>query len=648
MKRTLIALALVVSGAWLAASAVRTAGSAKALPELKGWKCEECHGTAADGIPAVTMAGLEKSVHSGLECTDCHRDVSELPHSDRLQKVNCGNCHTDESAEYTHHGRGIKGETEDLPSCADCHGSHDVLPASDPKSKVNPQNLPETCGHCHSNLDLAQKHDILLTKAVATYESSVHGAHAPGANPAATCIDCHSATGTGHQILGVGYAESSINHFKIPETCGKCHGTIRDQYLEGIHGQLLLRGDTHTPVCTDCHGEHGILRVDDPRSNVSPTLVAEATCVPCHQSARLNNIYGVPAGRLTSFVDSYHGLKSMEGDVTVANCASCHGSHLILPSSDPRSTINPANLQKTCGRCHPAITAQFAQTPIHNLTGSSNRWTGLVRKIYLILITLVIGGMAVYVLLDYRKSLIEVMKKADVRRMSGNAIFQHTLLAVSFIVLVLTGFALRYSEAWFFRHVFGWDGGFRVRGIVHRVAAVIFLFSTFWHVVYLRSPEGRAFFSGMLPKRSDGRELWQTGMFLVGRRGRRPRYGKFSFVEKAEYWALVWGTGVMALTGLLLWFDGIALRLFAKPALDVFRVIHLYEAWLAALAILIWHFYSTVFKPGVYPGNPAWLNGRMPAEMYEEEHPGDLLPEREGDSAIEHEEPTPLPPSRES
>ncbi len=158
---------------------------------------------------------------------------------------------------------------------------------------------------------------------------------------AATCNDCHSTGGTAHKILGPGSPESSINHFNIPFTCGQCHKGVENDFWEGIHGKLVARGETDAPVCTDCHGEHGILSPDDPRSPVSRSKVAEQTCSPCHESAVLNEKYGVDAGRLTTFIDSYHGLKSKAGDTHVANCASCHGVHRILPSSDPTLDRQP-------------------------------------------------------------------------------------------------------------------------------------------------------------------------------------------------------------------------------------------------------------------------------------------------------------------
>ena len=454
-----------------------SAEGARAIPRLE-WNCAQCHDTSAKDVPAVPASQLAASVHEGLECRDCHQSITSLPHDDHLPKVDCGSCHTEEKAAYTHHGRGVVGQTEDLPGCSDCHGTHGIRPSADPASATHPSKFPDTCGKCHRNLDLGKKHNILNKTPVATYEASVHGMATREGKPGATCIVCHSTTGTGHQILWLGDPTSSIAHANIPATCGRCHVDIRKEYEAGIHGKLLTQGDTHAPVCTDCHGEHGILSPKDPRSNVSPTLLAEATCEPCHESARLNSVYGVPAGKLTSFVDSYHGLKSMRGDLKVANCASCHGAHKILPSRDPESSINPAHLAQTCGRCHPGITAEFAQTRIHVLPGQATvPWSTRIARIYVALIVLIIGGMLAFVALDLRKHWQHHMARRQVVRMTQNAVLQHTLLMVSFFVLVITGFALRYSEAWLFRTLFGWDGGFKIRGIIHRSAAILFPFA---------------------------------------------------------------------------------------------------------------------------------------------------------------------------
>jgi len=588
--------------------------------------CADCHAQADEDVPYVAEEALVGSVHDDLDCLDCHAGIDDLPHAEKLPAVRCGECHEEEAAVYRKHGRALVGEDPDIPNCADCHGSHGMLPSANSQSLVSPRRLPETCGRCHSDVDLAKKHDIQLKRPVEVYETSVHGQATLGGviDFAATCNDCHSTEGTAHQIWGPGDPASSINHFNIPSTCGKCHESIEREYWEGIHGQLTARGETDTPVCTHCHGEHGILPTWDERARVSPTHVAEATCAPCHESAFLNEKYGLPAGRLASFVDSYHGLKSRTGDTKVANCASCHGSHLILPSWDSRSSINPNNLRKTCGSCHPGISAEMATMKIHETgTGRHTGWSDLFASIYTVAIILIIGSMLLYTALDFIRAARKVHLGTQVRRMSPNALAQHTLLAVAFSLLVLTGFALRFSEAWVFRVMFGWDGGFLVRGVAHRFCAVLFMFGCVWHVIFLFSRTGRQFLRDMWPRPLDFEQFGQMMAYNIGHRAERPKFARFSFIEKAEYWALIWGSVVMIITGLLLWFDNWAVNFVPKGFLDVMLVIHFYEAVLATLAIGVWHFYSTIFNPEIYPGNPAWLTGKMPKEMHEHEHPAE-------------------------
>ncbi len=573
----------------------------------------------------VSHARIDSSMHAGMACVDCHLDLvgfEDYPHDDELEKVECGLCHATEAEEYDMHGRVPVGEDPDIPTCADCHGSHDILSSSDRGSRISPENLPTTCGACHEDIDLTTKHEILYGEAVTVYKSSVHGqAIAGGVDLSASCNDCHSSNGNAHKIYGPGHSQSTINHFNIPNTCGKCHTIVEQEFWEGIHGRLVARGEVDPPVCTHCHGEHGIISPSDPRSRVSPTRVAEATCAPCHESAFLNEKYGVPTGRLRTWYDSYHGLKSRAGDLTVANCASCHEAHLILPQSDPESSVHPDNLQQTCGSCHPGISEAMAATPIHADPGiSGTPAANVVKDIYIVAIFVIIGLMVVHWLIDLRKQINVVRSRPSIRRMTLNEVWQHWGLMITFIALVISGFSLRYSQSWWVNLLFGWEGGFPVRGIVHRVAGVLFTITTLWHVIYLTGPRGRQFLRDMWPNSLDFRQFFQMIGYNLGVKVKRPVFGRFGYIEKAEYWALVWGTFIMIITGYLLWFDNIAVQWLPKGVLDVMLVIHYYEAWLATLAILIWHLYSTVFSPNVYPMNPSWIDGKMPREMYEHEH----------------------------
>lgn len=608
-------------------------------------ECLECHGdkdlvgTRADGTEYsayIDNAVFKSSIHGDMDCQSCHTGITDLPHEENLPTVDCGTCHEHEKQEYQWHGHLKTVDCADAPCCSDCHGTHDILQADNKESRTNPLNLPATCGHCHENLDLVEKYDILMQHPVQMFENSIHGkASLGGIYFAATCNDCHSTEGNAHKILSPGFSESTINHFNIPRTCGKCHNNIEKDYWEGIHGKLVLRGETDAPVCTGCHGEHGILSSDNPLSAVSPTRIAEATCSPCHESARLNDKYGISTGRLRTWVDSYHGLKSKAGDVSVANCASCHGAHRILPSSDPTSSIYRDNLQQTCGHCHPGISKAVASTPIHGDPGlGGTPIAGIVRNLYIFIIIVVIGGMVLHWLIDLRRELKNVMEKNQIRRMNLNEVWQHAFLTATFIVLVITGFSLRFSDAWWVKFLFGHEGGFPLRGIIHRVGAVLFILTALWHLAYLNSRRGRQFLKDMLPAKVDLEHLKQLVTYNLGLGKVKPRFGRFSYIEKAEYWALVWGTVIMIITGFFLWFDNYAVKIFPKGVLDVMLVIHYYEAWLATLAILIWHMYAVIFNPSAYPMNPSWITGKMPVDMFKHEHPADTTVFRDVDSII--------------
>jgi len=591
--------------------------------------CVDCH---EESIHETDIEmDVSNSVHDGLGCLDCHVDKNII-HDDGEESdfeagcEGCRNCHEEASEDYQGHGAALYGgDCEDMPHCADCHGDHNVLPYEDRNSMAHPTNLPATCGKCHEDLDLTTKYDILIDHPVEIYETSVHGqASMGGIYVAATCNDCHSTGETAHKIFSPGHDESTINHFNIPKTCGKCHKGVEKDYWDGIHGQLAARGETDAPVCTHCHGEHGIISPDDPKSPVSKSKVAEFTCTPCHDSAALNEKYGLPTARLQTFIDSYHGLKSKSGDTHVANCASCHGVHRILRSSDVNSSINPTNLKSTCGECHPKISERLAATPIHGINeeGLHTPIADLIEKIYIIAIILIIGAMLIHWIIDLIRQIVNTMRKPQVRRMRVNELWQHTFTMVSFLALVLSGFALRFNESWITELFFGWEGGFELRGLIHRISAVIFIVTTVWHILYLVLTErGKSFFKDILPGLLDFTQFYERIMYNLGRRDTPPQFKRFSYIEKAEYWAIVWGTAVMVITGIFLWFDNYFSLFVPKGFLDVSLVIHYWEAWLATLAIAVWHLYSTLFNPHVYPMNTSWITGKMPEDMYKREHP---------------------------
>jgi cytochrome b subunit of formate dehydrogenase len=192
---------------------------------------------------------------------------------------------------------------------------------------------------------------------------------------------------------------------------------------------------------------------------------------------------------------------------------------------------------------------------------------------------------------------------------------QHAVLAISFITLVVTGFALKFSDQWWARPVLIMEGSISMRSLIHRVAAVVFLTLALTHLIsVLVNRRLRQHWKGMLPKANDAREAMANFAYNMGLGTEQPGRSPHSYIEKAEYWALIWGTVVMAATGLLLWANNLAMRFLPKLWLDVATSVHFYEAILAASAILIWHFYSVIFDPDVYPLDTSFLMERGPEQ----------------------------------
>ena len=170
-------------------------------------------------------------------------------------------------------------------------------------------------------------------------------------------------------------------------------------------------------------------------------------------------------------------------------------------------------------------------------------------------------------------------------RMTANQRWQHLALLSSFIVLVITGFALKYPNSWIAGVL---AMGEHLRSIVHRVAGVVLIGAGIYHLFYLAAArEGRRLILDLAPRPRDLFDLLATMRYYLGLGGKKPTYGHFSYGEKAEYWALVWGTGLMGLTGVMMWAKVATGNLLARWWVDVATAIHFYEAILATLAIVV-------------------------------------------------------------
>ena len=610
-------------------------------------ECVACHKGATlrhpSHLPTVdctgchkkSVAAIQNSVHGKVAgfkldaCKSCH-GTHEISKARGTGSAMCARCHAREVAQYrtSVHGVALAAGDTDASTCVDCHGSpHEVRSHLDSLSTVSRYHIDETCAKCHANKLLMAKRKITIPEAVQLFQNSVHGRSKKW--NAARCTDCHES----HQLRRATDPLSSINRANIPTTCGRCHKKEAADYLLSIHGTALYRGVTGAPVCTDCHGEHMIQGPKDPNSPVAGANISE-TCSHCHEATGIRETFGLPAGRLDSYRDSFHGLAARGGSPVVANCASCHGYHAILPSSDPRSSVSKARLAQTCGRCHPGAGTKYRMGPVHvTLTMPSNPAPYWARIIYLWLIAGTIGFMGLHNGLDYvrkiRGSLMTHLGRIEPHahaagrwfvRMTLAERIQHALLATSFFTLVYTGFALKFPENVLFHWMTKLEGAYSWRSVTHRVAAVVMTIVSLYHVVYLTTKRGRKLVFDLFPRVSDAFDLVHNMLYLLGLKREGARFDRFGYIEKAEYWALIWGTVVMSVTGGLLWFNNSSMRELPKWILDLCTVVHYYEAWLAFLAIVVWHLYMNIANPDVYPLNWTFLTGRISEAQLRHEH----------------------------
>ncbi len=488
---------------------------------------------------------VSQSAHASLKCASCHEGVGEFPHAAPVKKAACASCHASESQEFS-------------------LGAHGLAAA-----RGNPK--APACAACHA--------DVHETKR----------------------------------------AETSDYRAQVATMCGTCHAEITQQYNTSVHGQEIAKGNLKSATCTSCHGPHTNASFRGTEAAVAAVQIRDA-CASCDSKVRLASENRLQLDRVASFDQSFHGLAGRAGSPTVANCASCHGVHNILPSSDPKSTIHASNLQHTCGQCHPGASAQFASAKTHWLEGEQEPAGVLwIRRVYLVLIPLVVGLMFLHNFGDFarkwmalvrRKAALEDLPPAGEVRMHRMERWQHAILIVSFVLLVWTGFALRYPDFWLSQPLVAWEKHFPVRGTLHRVGAVLITVLSVAHIVSLwRSHRLRQHWRKLWPSVSDIGEAWRSFLYAVGLSSHKPAVAAHSYVAKAEYWSVVWGTAVMAITGFLLWANRYTFAWFPREWLDAAAALHFYEAVLASLAIVVWHFYTVIFDPEVYPVDSAWLNG---------------------------------------
>jgi cytochrome b subunit of formate dehydrogenase len=607
--------------------------------------CLACH---EDPTLKKTVAGKEislaietnlfaKSVHGSLACVDCHADIKEVPHAEKLAPATCNGCHDDIAKEYATsiHGVSLQMGASGAATCASCHGAHAIAPVKHPDSPVFKLNLPRTCATCHNNPGLTEEYKMKYPHVAEQYTESIHGRALLklGLIVAPSCNDCHGV----HNIRRTVDRSSPIHHSNVAHTCGKCHVGIESVYNESVHGQLLLAGERGGPVCTDCHSAHEIETVIGGHMK----YLSDQRCGQCHQD------------RLTHYRETYHGKAMALGKPNrapdVAACYDCHGHHDVLPPSNPKSRLSPDNIVGTCQQCHPGANANFAAYLPHANPLDKENYP-VLHKTFVFMTALLIGTFGFfgvhtlfwvfrsgYLYLHDSKTFREAKIRAQTddewfTRFMPFERFLHILVVTSFLLLVLTGMPLKFYSADWAKAIFRFIGGSEVARALHHFGAFVTFLYFGLHMAELaingwkrraqfRDPATQKFHlrrvwrtmfgpDSMIPTPQDWRDFIAHQKWFFGK-GPRPQFDRWTYWEKFDYFAVFWGIFAIGLSGLIMWFPIFFTQFLPGWIINVALVVHSDEALLAAGFIFTFHFFNTHFRLEKFPMDTVIFSGRV-------------------------------------
>lgn len=207
-------------------------------------------------------------------------------------------------------------------------------------------------------------------------------------------------------------------------------------------------------------------------------------------------------------------------------------------------------------------------------------------------------------------------------RMSLLFRIQHLILTVLLTLLAITGFALMFHENSLAQWIIRLEGGVHNRGIVHRVAAVLLMANMLYHAFYMVfSREGKPELRQLFIGKQDIDDFFQSLRYNLGMGKEYPRFGKYGYKEKFQYWGAAAGIVLISITGMMLWAEGFSMRFFPKFILDLALIIHGYQGLLGFVLLYLWHIYNVHLHPSSFPMNPSWITGKVSVEWLREEHP---------------------------
>ncbi len=215
-----------------------------------------------------------------------------------------------------------------------------------------------------------------------------------------------------------------------------------------------------------------------------------------------------------------------------------------------------------------------------------------------------------------------VGQRDEIKRFNRRELTQHWVLMISLVGLALTGLALFAAETWLGRTLIVLEGGMESRGDLHRFFAILLILLTAWHFQYVVFTErGHQQLMAMKVHREDFTGFLAQLRYYLGLRGAAPEFGRFTPIQKLQYWGAALGSLTMIVTGLVLWFHTAAMAVVPKWLFDVTAIVHGYEGLILFALLFGWHVYIVHLSPGNFPVQTTFLDGKISLERLQREHP---------------------------
>jgi cytochrome b subunit of formate dehydrogenase len=532
--------------------------------------------------------------------------------------------------------------------------------AEEPKLPAGAEN----CLACHDG-KTAPAVDI------AAFQKGIHAANGIG------CTDCHAGYTMGEEKVGhinelklsaadkamvEKLAAAKVGDKKLTTSaaavlaCGNCHDAEVNALKGSIHSKWLGEEKPKAPgaTCVSCHGSpHAVTKIaayaphDGKREKVpADRREFHKRCVACHGNEEFAKEAGLPTEVVARYDDSIHGRNVRVGNEYAPVCTSCHaakvgGSHGIVAKTNPASSVSEAQKKETCGRCHAGATDNFAKLIAHKEPQevSGHLVPHIVHMVFSWLTTLTLLFFAFHVLIDFVYELrmrlaashhpVSVDDMKTVVRFDIHQRAQHWFMLSGVILLGITGWPLRgagaANAAGASKAFFKLFGGAEGAALWHRIGAVLIIIASLYHLFYLTflAAQKRLPIS-MLPMPKDAMDMKDNILFMLGVKKERPKFERYMYLEKFDYWAVFWGIVMMVGTGFVFWFPVFFAKYAPHWLIGATQIIHGEEATLAILFLFTVHFYNVHLKPSIFPMNWAWLNGRITVGMLKHEHPAEF------------------------